>query len=49
VGRNLALLWSKVPNIDPESAYSTSGTSQGLEFFALPQTRSFGVNIAVNF
>jgi TonB-linked SusC/RagA family outer membrane protein len=49
VGRNLALLWSKVPNVDPESAYSVTTTSQGLEFFAVPQPRSFGVNIAVNF
>ncbi len=49
VGRNLALLWSKVPNIDPESAYSINSGAQGLEFFALPQTRSFGINIAASF
>jgi hypothetical protein len=49
VGRNLATLWSKVPNIDPESSYTVSGNSEGLEFFAMPQTRSFGVNVAVNF
>lgn len=49
VGRNLLLLWSDVPNIDPESAYTVDRRSQGLEFFALPQTRSFGVNVAVNF
>jgi TonB-linked SusC/RagA family outer membrane protein len=49
VGRNLALLWSKVPNIDPESAYSVNSGAQGLEFFALPQTRSFGINISANF
>jgi TonB-linked SusC/RagA family outer membrane protein len=49
VGRNLFVLWSKVPNIDPESSYNTQGNSEGLEFFAMPQTRSFGVNLAVNF
>jgi outer membrane receptor protein involved in Fe transport len=49
VGRNLLLLWSKVPNLDPESSYNTQGNSEGLEFFAMPQTRSFGVNLAVNF
>ena len=49
VGRNLLLLWSKVPNIDPESSYNSNGNSEGLEFFAMPQTRSFGVNLAVNF
>jgi len=49
VGRNLLVLWSKVPNIDPESSYTNAGNSEGLEFFAMPQTRSFGVNLAVNF
>jgi TonB-linked SusC/RagA family outer membrane protein len=49
VGRNLFMLWSNVPNIDPESAYTVSGSSQGLEFFAMPQTRSVGVNLSVNF
>jgi TonB-linked SusC/RagA family outer membrane protein len=49
VGRNLALLYSKVPNIDPESAYTSGGNSQGLEFFAMPTTRSFGFNINLNF
>lgn len=49
VGRNLLLLWSDVPNIDPESAYTVDRNSQGLEYFAMPQTRSFGINIAANF
>lgn len=49
VGRNLALLWSNVPNLDPEAAYSTSGNSQGLEFFAVPANRSFGFNLSANF
>jgi hypothetical protein len=49
VGRNLAVLWSKVPNVDPESGYTVNSGSQGLEFFAMPQTRSFGINIAANF
>jgi hypothetical protein len=49
VARNLAILWSSVPNIDPESSYSAAGSSQGLEFFAMPQTRSFGVNLNVAF
>jgi hypothetical protein len=49
VGRNLALLWSNVPNIDPEAAYSTAGNSQGLEYFAVPANRSFGFNLSANF
>jgi TonB-linked SusC/RagA family outer membrane protein len=49
VGRNLALLWSKVPNIHPESAYTVSGNAQGLEFFAMPVTRNFGFNVNLSF
>jgi TonB-linked SusC/RagA family outer membrane protein len=49
VGRNLALLWSNVDNIDPESAYSSAGADQGLEFFAMPQTRNIGINLAIGF
>ncbi|WOK06180.1 SusC/RagA family TonB-linked outer membrane protein [Imperialibacter roseus] len=49
VGRNLALLWSSVPNIDPESAYNNSGNAQGLDFFAMPTTRNFGFNLSASF
>ena len=49
VGRNLALLWSSVPNIDPESGYTASGSSQGLEYFAMPITRQFGFNLSATF
>jgi TonB-linked SusC/RagA family outer membrane protein len=47
-GRNLAFLSKKAPNIDPESAFST-GNGQGLESLQLPSTRSYGVNLNVNF
>lgn len=42
-GRNL---WAKtnVPNIDPEFSYTT-GNYQGLEFAALPNTKSVGINV----
>lgn len=47
VGRNL-LLWSDVPNIDPEvSAYD--GQFQGVEAMSLPSLRSYGVSLNVNF
>jgi TonB-linked SusC/RagA family outer membrane protein len=49
VGRNLALLWSSIENIDPESAYSANGADQGLEFFAMPQTRNIGINLSIGF
>ncbi|MEQ8582076.1 MAG: SusC/RagA family TonB-linked outer membrane protein [Marinoscillum sp.] len=45
VGRNLALLYSKVPHIDPESGFSNSDAQQGQEFGQLPSARSMGFNI----
>ena len=45
VGRNL-LTHKKVPNVDPEFAYS-SGNFQGIEFAQLPTSRSFGFNVQV--
>ncbi len=48
VGRNLALLYSDVPNVDPESTYS-NGNGQGLEYSSFPQTRSLGVNLRLKF
>ena len=44
-GRNLAL-WTKVPNIDPEFAYS-SGNFQGIEYALPGNTRSFGFNVRI--
>lgn len=49
VGRNLLLLWSDVPNVDPESTYTANSGSQGLEYFALPPVRSFGFNLSLSF
>ncbi len=48
VGRNLAILYKNVDNIDPESAYA-NGNGQGLDYFGMPQTRSFGFNLRVGF
>jgi hypothetical protein len=45
VGRILAL-WAKVPNIDPETAFSTS-TFQGLELGQLPSARTFGIQLTL--
>ncbi|GAB2454373.1 SusC/RagA family TonB-linked outer membrane protein [Hymenobacter qilianensis] len=44
VGRNLAILQSNAPNIDPETSFS-SGNAQGLEFGQIPSTRSIGFNV----
>ncbi len=48
VGRNLFVLYSNVPNIDPESTY-TSGNGQGFEYGSLPYRRSYGFNLQVSF
>lgn len=46
--RNLAILHKNVDNIDPESNYSSSN-SQGLDYFGMPSTRSYGFNLRVTF
>ncbi|MEM6804394.1 MAG: SusC/RagA family TonB-linked outer membrane protein, partial [Bacteroidota bacterium] len=48
VARNLAILWRKTTNIDPESMYTT-GNGQGLEMFGVPTTRSYGFNLNIKF
>lgn len=48
VGRNLAILSTNVPHIDPETAFS-SGNVQGLEFGQLPSARSIGFSISCKF
>jgi hypothetical protein len=45
VTRNL-WMWSKVPNIDPETALA-AGAFQGLEMGQLPSTRSIGVRFSI--
>lgn len=47
-GRNLFFIYKDAPNIDPETAFNT-GNAQGLESLALPTTRSFGLNLNLQF
>jgi len=49
VGRNLWLIYSALPNVDPESSFSSQNNGLGQEYAPLPQTRSFGVNIKFSF
>ena len=44
--RNLWLIYSGTPNIDPESSYS-NGNGQGYEIYSWPTRRSIGVNIKI--
>ena len=48
VGRNLAILFKNVDNIDPESSY-TSTNAQGMDYFGMPATRSYGFNLRATF
>ena len=48
VARNLAILYKKTDNIDPESSY-TSSNSQGLDYFGMPATRTYGFNLRATF
>lgn len=47
-GRNLAILYSKLPYLDPQGV-SSSGNIQGLENAQVPSTRSVGFNVTANF
>jgi TonB-linked SusC/RagA family outer membrane protein len=46
IGRNLALWGTHVPNIDPESAFSSSNL-QGIEMGQIPTARSIGFQLSV--
>jgi TonB-linked SusC/RagA family outer membrane protein len=48
-GRNLFLRAPNYPHLDPEQNALGISNAQGLEFNALPQTRSYGANLRVVF
>ncbi|HMB61767.1 MAG TPA: SusC/RagA family TonB-linked outer membrane protein [Eudoraea sp.] len=48
IASNLFYIKRSIDNIDPESAYNV-GNSQGLEYFGVPSSRSYGMNINVKF
>jgi len=48
IANNLFFIKRSVKNIDPESAYNVSN-SQGLEYYGVPSTRSYGFNINIKF
>ena len=47
-GRNLGILYSAVPFIDPQ-VITGAGNAQGLENAQVPATSSFGFNISAKF
>lgn len=50
-GRNLAILYSKIPHIDPETSLfqSSSNAAGAVEMGSLPSTRSVGFNLQLTF
>ncbi|NPA36783.1 MAG: SusC/RagA family TonB-linked outer membrane protein [Chlorobi bacterium] len=49
VGRNLFFIYKDIDNFDPESSFSTSNFSQGVLWYNLPTTKSFGFSLNINF
>ena len=48
VGRNF-LLWSTLPNADPETSQGMGNGQAGFEYVSLPQTASYGVTVNLTF
>lgn len=46
--RNLWLIYSAVPNVDPEASY-TNGNGKGVEYATYPILRSIGLNLKATF
>jgi len=49
-GRNLWIIDAKIPHIDPEvNLFGTGSIGEGVEFYNMPSTRSFGFNVRATF
>ena len=46
---NLLFLYNAAGDIDPEATYSSGPTSTAFEHSSLPSTRSYGINLKLNF
>jgi hypothetical protein len=49
VGRNLALLYSKIPHVDPETSITADNSKQGFEVFNMPSARTVSFNLTITF
>ena len=43
------LLWTPLPNFDPESSQGQGNMQGGMDYMSLPQTRSYGVGLNITF
>jgi hypothetical protein len=48
IGRNF-LLWSNIPNVDPETSQGTGNGVGGFDYVSLPQTTAYGVTLNLTF
>lgn len=48
-GRNLWLMKSNIPHVDPSAMALSTGNLQGIEGVSMPSTRTFGFNLNVTF
>ncbi len=48
-GRNLWLIYSGVPNIDPESSFNNQNSGLGQEYAAMPTARNIGFTLKLKF
>ena len=48
-GTNLAILFSNVPHIDPETSFNDNPATRGFEFGQLPSARTVGVRLNASF
>ncbi|HXS57654.1 MAG TPA: hypothetical protein VN726_16085, partial [Hanamia sp.] len=46
--RNI-LLWTAIPNVDPESSQGNGNMQGGFDYMSLPQTRSMGIGLNLTF
>lgn len=49
IGRNLFFIYNAAGDIDPEAGFSSGPTGGALEHSSLPSTRSYGLNLKINF
>lgn len=48
VARNI-LLWTTLPNFDPEASQGQGNMQGGMDYMSLPQTTSYGFNLSLTF
>nr|HQH41257.1 hypothetical protein [Bacteroidales bacterium] len=48
IARNI-LLWTTLPNFDPETSQGMGNMQGGMDYMSLPQTTSYGIGLNITF